>query len=183
MKAVDITYFVYGTTPDNEQGKASGQADIGLSRLGIKQSHELKELIGDRKFDAVFCSDLKRAVNTARIVFGKAIQDKRLREIDYGDLTQTDKSKFEGRMADYVDSPYPNGESYRDVERRIKSFLEEVSEKYAGKHIAIVSHQAPQLALDVLLKGKSWEQAIREDWRKPSGWRPGWEYRLEEGKL
>jgi hypothetical protein len=35
------------------------------------------------------------------------------------------------------------------------------------------------LALDVLLKGKTWKQAIDEDWRKGKAWQPGWDYVLE----
>ena len=55
-----ITYFVHGTTVDNEQKLASGQADAKLSKLGIEQSKKLGEQVNE-KFDAVFCSDLSRA--------------------------------------------------------------------------------------------------------------------------
>ena len=58
-------------------------------------------------------------------------------------------------------------------------FLEYLKQNYNGKHIAIVAHQAPQLALDVLLKNKTWEQAIKEDWRHSKAWQPGWEYIVE----
>jgi hypothetical protein len=37
---------------------------------------------------------------------------------------------------------------------------------------------SPQLALDALLKGKTWQQAIDEDWRKVKAWQPGWEHEL-----
>jgi broad specificity phosphatase PhoE len=47
----------------------------------------------------------------------------------------------------------PNGESYEMVKKRIDSFLTDIKRDYDGKHIAIVGHKAPQLALDVLLKG------------------------------
>jgi len=81
-------------------------------------------------------------------------------------------------MKKYVEVPFPNGESYRDAEQRMNSFLEYLKESYDDKHIAIVAHQAPQLALDVLLKGKTWEQAIDEDWRNTKSWQPGWEYEV-----
>ena len=29
---------------------------------------------------------------------------------------------------------------------------------------------------DVILKDKSWRQAIVEDWRLTKSWKPGWEY-------
>ena len=54
----------------------------------------------------------------------------------------------------------------------------EYQEKYNGKHIAIVAHKAPQLAIQVLTQGKTWQQAIEEDWRKTKAWKPGWEYTI-----
>ena len=42
-----------------------------------------------------------------------------------------------------------------------------------------MGHQAPQLALEVLLNGKTWEQAFADDWRKTKAWKPGWEYELK----
>ena len=54
-----ITYFVHGTTTDNEKGISTGQVPGELSKLGIKQSKELSEHIGYKKFEAIFSSDLK----------------------------------------------------------------------------------------------------------------------------
>ena len=39
-----------------------------------------------------------------------------------------------------------------------------------------MAHKAPQFAFQVLTQGKTWEQAIEEDWRKTKSWQPGWEY-------
>jgi broad specificity phosphatase PhoE len=180
--SVRITYFVHGTTTDNEQGLATGQAPGELSELGIRQSKELPGLIGDRRFDVVFCSDLKRAIDSAGISFGKRyriIQDRRLRECNYGDFTRKPAKEFKSNMKEYIHKPFLNGESYKDVERRIGDFLRFLKEEYDGKSVAIVAHQAPQLALDVLLKNKTWEQAIDEYWGKTGSWQPGWEYVLE----
>src|SRR3989344_8407092 len=87
--SVAITYFVHGTTIDNEEGISSGCSDAELSELGKKQSEDLIEKIKDKKFDVVFCSDLKRAVDSANITFGKSVEiikDVRLRECNYGDF-------------------------------------------------------------------------------------------------
>lgn len=67
--AVTITYFVHGTTLDNEQHISSGWSDVALSPLGIQQSKDLKNLIKEKHFDVVFCSDLKRAVDSAELAF------------------------------------------------------------------------------------------------------------------
>jgi broad specificity phosphatase PhoE len=184
MKIV-ITYFIHGTTVDNEKGVASGWADAELSEKGKKQSIELKDLIKNKRFNVVFCSDLRRAVDSAKLTFGdsvKIIQDKRLREVNYGNLTRENSKKVESLMIKHLSEPFPNGESYKDVEKRMRSFLSDLMKNYAGKNVAIFSHRAPQLALDVIINKKTWEQALKEDWRlkKPKEWKHGWNYVLSD---
>ena len=177
--SVKITYFVHGTTTDNENHIATGWAPGKLSELGIQQSKELRQQASRLYFDVVFCSDLKRAVDSASLAFGglyEIIQDERLRECNYGDWNQKEKT---WKISDFVDEPYPNGESYRDVERRVADFLGFLRENYDGKRVAIVAHQGPQLALEVLTKKRTWEQAIADDWRRTKSWQPGWEYVLD----
>lgn len=62
----------------------------------------------------------------------------------------------------------------------MRDFCEYLKTNYNEKHIAIVAHQAPQLALEVILKNKTWEQAIAEDWRNTKSWQPGWEYEIKD---
>ena len=179
--AVYITYFVHGTTIDNKKEISSGWYDVELSEKGIQQSIDLKDQIKDQKFDVVFCSDLKRAVQSAELTFKGAVlivPDKRLRECNYGDFNAKPSSIVEPMQEKNTTNRFPNGESYEDVKSRIADFLEYLKKNYDGKSIAIVAHKAPQLALDVLLKGKTWEQTFAEDWRKTKSWQPGWEYKL-----
>lgn len=177
-----ITYFVHGATVDNERGISSGWFDVGLSESGMKKSIELKEKIMGKKFDIVFCSDLKRAVDSAKLTFDgevKIILDARLRECNYGEYNGQLSSIVEPMQEKLITEQFPGGESYEDVEKRVFLFLEFLKTNYNGKSIAIVAHKGPQLALDVLLKGKTWQEAFREDWRKIKAWKPGWEYILE----
>lgn len=176
--AVRITYFVHGTTTDNEAGLATGWLQGALSDLGLEQAKELGKQVADQTFDAFISSDLQRAMESAIFGFAKKYAfnfDKRLRECNYGDYNGQDES-FKADMKPYIEVPFPSGESYRDVERRIHSLLDELSQDYQGKHIALMAHQAPQLALEVLLNHKSWEQAITDDWRHTKSWQAGWEY-------
>ena len=180
--SVKITYFVHGTTTDNEKDLATGWLPGELSTLGIQQAKELGNFVSGKNFDAVFCSDLKRAVDSAELGFGnkyKIIEDARLRECNYGDWNGNLTEFKDGKMDKYITDRFPNGESYRDVEKRLSDFLKTLRENYQGKEIAVVAHQGPQLALDVLIKGKTWEEAIREDWRNAHAWKPGWEYELD----
>jgi len=177
--SIHITYFVHGTTTDNEEGISSGWKDVALSELGVRQSEELREKTKGKTFDVVFCSDLKRAFDSATITWGdscRIIQDPRLRECDYGDLNGAASDVVEPLQERAVVVPMPNGESYEMVKARVASFLADLKKDYDGKSIAIVAHKAPQLALDVLLKGLTWEAAFASDWRKTKSWKPGWEY-------
>jgi broad specificity phosphatase PhoE len=183
---VSVTYFVHGATKDNERHIASGWSDVGLSMLGKRQSVELRDKIKGKNFDVVFCSDLKRSVDSARLAFGGSvpvIKDRRLRECNYGDMNGEDSGRVESMMPGSIDRPFPNGESYKDVENRTRDFLRDLLERYPERSVAIVAHRAPQLALDVILKGKTWEQAMKEDWRLRREWKPGWSYVLKEDSL
>lgn len=174
--SVKFTYFTHGTTTDNEKGFSTGWAPGELSALGKKQAHDLKPL---QRFDAVFSSDLKRAVDSAQLIFPNQniIQDKRLRECDYGELTQ--KPENQVNYQEHINQPFPNGESLKDVEKRIQEFLDFLKNNYSNKHLAIISHKAPQLAFEVLINNKTWPQSISQDWRNTKSWQPGWEYELK----
>ena len=177
-----IMYFVHGTTTDNASKLCSGWKEAMLNDLGREQARNLGKTSLERndKFDIVFTSDLKRAVESSNIAFPQyeKIQDRRLRECNYGDLDGEHKSLVV--YQDHITDDFPNGESLKDVETRIRSFIQDVKEKYNGKTIAIVAHRAPQLALEVILNNITWEEAIANDWRKKGDWKPGWEYIIND---
>lgn len=177
-----ITYFVHGTTTDNEQNISSGWSDVKLSELWIQQSIALKNQVDITHFDVVFCSDLKRSIHSAKLTFENIvpiIADARLRECNYGDLNGKSSEIVEPMQEENITRAFANGESYEDVKARIANFLQFLKINYSGKSVAIVAHKAPQLALDVLIGWKTWEQAFANDWRKKKEWKPGWEYILQ----
>ena len=174
---VKIIYFVHGTTTDNAEHKSTGWIPGVLTEKGIKQSIDLKEQINLDEIDLVISSDLQRAIDSADYTF-KGLKDiyhdERIRECNYGDLNGEDASLVV--YEDHITNPFPNGESLKDVEARVRDFCNYLVENYDGKTVALVAHKAPQLALEVITKGITWEEAIANDWRKIKAWRPGWEY-------
>ena len=178
--AVKIMYFVHGTTTDNAAKLCSGWKEAMLNDIGKEQALNLGTVSKDRgdKFDVVFTSDLQRAIDSSDIAFPQyeKIRDARLRECNFGDLDGEHKSLVV--YEEHINDPFPNGESLKDVEKRVRDFVLEVKEKYDGKTIAIVAHRAPQLALEVISKNISWEEANQSDWRKTGYWQPGWEYEI-----
>jgi probable phosphoglycerate mutase len=82
-----ITIARHGETAWSRAGRFQGLADIGLSRRGRAQAHQLAQsLVGD--YSAVWSSDLRRARATAAPIaarFAVSVRiDRRLREIDVG---------------------------------------------------------------------------------------------------
>jgi valyl-tRNA synthetase len=177
-KPVVIRFYTHGTTIDNEKDLSSGHHDSPLSPLGITQSHELKELVRKERFDVVFCSDLDRAVQTAKIAFEGTtlVIDPRLRELNYGKWNGKPKAKVDPFKVQHIVEPFPQGESYLQSTERINAFLADVAKQHPGKRIAIIGHRATQYALESLLNGKPLLTAVTEPW----AWQPGWDYLLEE---
>src|SRR3990167_524610 len=132
--SIHITYFVHGTTIDNEKEISSGWSDVALSELGVKQSIELKEKTKNKKFDVVFCSDLKRAHDSAMLAWKgvyEIILDARLRECNYGTLNGAPSAIVEPMQErECITNKFPNGESYQDVKVRISDFLEFLKKNY-----------------------------------------------------
>ena len=177
-----IIYYVHGTTFDNASKKCSGWKQVELNDLGKEQAINLGKNT-PYKFDVLFTSDLIRAKESAKLAFPKlqSIEDKRLRECNYGDLDGEDKNQI--IYEDHINNPFPNGESLKDVEKRLRDFFKYVKENYKDKTIGIIAHRAPQLAIEVITKNISWEEANANDWRKTGAWQPGWEYCLKDSDL
>ena len=177
--SLEIMYFVHGTTYDNAKSKCSGWKQVELNELGREQAINLGKNT-NYKFDLLFTSDLIRAIESANLAWPEVnkLMDERLRECNYGEYDGEDKSLV--IYEKYIDNPFPNGESLKDVEERIRSFINFLKDNYKGRKIGIVAHRASQLALEVITKNITWKEAIERDWRKTKAWQPGWKYVLED---
>ena len=175
---IKIIYFVHGTTTDNASKLCSGWKEAMLNDLGKEQAKNLGNVVREKgiKFDQLFTSDLKRAIDSSNIAFPEynRITDNRLRECNYGELDGESKNLV--IYEEHISDKFPSGESLIDVENRMREFIDLLKVNYEGKTIGIVAHRAPQLALEVITKEISWEEAINCDWRKTGDWQPGWEY-------
>ena len=174
--AVDLVYETHSISLDNERGIATGWLPGELSPTG----RQLAAAMGQRRraepVDAVFCSDLARAVETATIAFADSgiaiIQDVRLRECNYGSLNGMPTAQLAAERSRHIDVPYPDGQSYRDVVEQMRAFLRELASNWDGKHVVMVSHSANRWALQCLLEGARLEDLVDA----PFNWQEGWRY-------
>ncbi|MFD0269427.1 histidine phosphatase family protein [Streptomyces sp. NPDC127106] len=176
--AVDIVFETHSLTEDNERGIATGLLPGRLSAAGRRLAAELGERRRDDGLAAVFVSDLHRAVETADIAFaGSPVpvhRDPRLRECDYGTLNGRPVADLAGRRARHVDTPFPGGQSYRQVIEATADFLRDLAAARGGQRVLLISHSANKWALDCLLRGASIEDLVDA----PFDWREGWHYTL-----
>lgn len=172
-----IVFEPHATTPDNERKIASGHYDVALSEAGISQAKALGKRRCNEHFDVVFCSDLTRAYETAKLAFGNKfpiIQDERLRECNYGNFEHKPNIEVEAERPHRIDQPFPNGESYEQRSQAMKRFLQELFHHYSGKRALIIGHRATQYGLERWVAGKPLEEIVSAPWH----WQPGWTYTL-----
>lgn len=176
--AVRLVYETHSVTVDNEAGIATGWLPGQLSALGLRTARDLGARRRDDGVDAVFTSDLRRAVQTAEIAFDGTgipiIQDRRLRETDYGDWNGTPIPRLDAERLAHVDVPFPNGESWRQAADRTIDLLRELAREWDGKRIVLIGHSAQRYALRELCEGVPLAEAVIA----PFDWQEGWEYLL-----
>ena len=169
-----LIYETHSTTLDNERGVATGWLPGELSAAGQRESVELGQR--RRGVDAVFSSDLHRAIHTVELaaIDAPRFQDWRLRECNYGDLNGAPRERLEPRRQ-YVDTPFPGGgQSYRQVLNLTASFLADLKSLYADHTVLVVAHSANRWAIQHLIDGTPLEDLVDA----PFDWQPGWEYEI-----
>lgn len=171
--AVQLVYETHATSTDNEDGVATGWLPGRLSELGRRQARELGERRRGDGLDAVFVSDLRRAVETARIAFPGGSppirQDVRLRECDYGVLNGSSAALVAARRTRHIDEPFPGGQSYRQVVAATSAFLSDLVTEWDGGRVLVIAHSANRWALEHLLAGAALSELLAD----PPPWRPG----------
>jgi broad specificity phosphatase PhoE len=181
---ITLVFETHATTTDNESGFATGHLPGTLSDAGRAQARELGERRRVDRIDAVYVSDLRRAVETAELAFADGRlpvhQDSRLRECDYGQLNGRAVTEIDAGRSRRITTPFPGGESYRQAVQRMEAFLRDLAAVHGdGQRLLLIGHRATRWALDCLLGGASLEALVEE----PFAWRPGWEYVLPAGLM
>jgi probable phosphoglycerate mutase len=152
---MSFTRFVilrHGETEWNSVNREMGQLDSPLTSLGLNQAERLADRLAGFHFDALYSSDLGRAVQTAAVIAGKCSQeivyDVRLRERHMGVFQgytaaesevrfPADRAAYQQKDVNYV---IPGGESAAQRLHRTVACLEELAGRYPGKTIVVITH-------------------------------------------
>jgi probable phosphoglycerate mutase len=154
----------HGATASSAEDRFAGASDVELSAEGRSQAERLSRRLADDRIRAVYCSPLRRTVDTAAILAGPhglspASRDG-LREIAHGrweGLRRADvEARFPAEYAAWEADPFTvapeGGESGLNVLARALPVIREIVLAHAGENVVVVSHKATlRLVLSSLL--------------------------------
>src|SRR4051794_7041171 len=88
-QATAVVLVRHGETEWNRQGRTLGQTDVPLNSTGHRQAAEIADRLATMRIEAVYSSDLRRALETATAIakmHDLAVHpDRCLREADLGE--------------------------------------------------------------------------------------------------
>jgi broad specificity phosphatase PhoE len=135
--------------PDRFHG---AESDVGLGARGRQQAESVARTLAVLRPDALYCSAMRRAVETAEPI-GRACglvpsRVESLHERRMGTLSGRPKSEGtdaydEARarwMAGDLDYTHPGGESYADIRRRAVPAIEALAARHPGRTIVVIAH-------------------------------------------
>ena len=138
----------HGETEWSADGRLNGWQDVPLNGRGRAQARAVAARLRGQRFTATWSSDLQRAIETARMAWSEPRIDRRLRELDFGEL--------EGRRWDELDADTqrgltgfdqfaaPGGESTASLRSRVMGFIGGLD---AGDHLVFTHGGVMRLLL------------------------------------
>lgn len=165
MKMTKMIFVRHGQSEANLAHVFAGHSDTVLTELGKRQAERTALFLKDYKIDAIYASDLTRAMQTA-IPTAKSqgvgiVPREELREIYAG---AWENLPYETLMRDFSDSyamwrndcgrAHPeNGESVIALSERIYREVDRIACMHRGQCVAIFSHATPIRLLRALWEG------------------------------
>ncbi len=139
----------HGETEWNHTKRAQGQADIDLNARGHEQAVQAAAEMSNIPVVAVYSSDMKRAVDTARPIADthgvELILDAAFREIDQGEWEGLHVDEIKKRWPEMWGparhyNARPGGESPQQVRVRALEGVRRIMERHPEGNVVIVSH-------------------------------------------
>jgi len=144
--------FRHGRTHDNVDGEFSGWRDTRLVKSGVDDARIVAERLKKKKFQVAFHTRLVRSKQTLKEVLKFhpeckiILEDDRMIERNYGDLNGlTHLSIVKKKGPELYDkwhrgwnSRPPRGESFADIEKRVKSFIKDLKKFMRKNEVDVV---------------------------------------------
>ena len=149
----------HGETIDNVRQIMQGQTQGQLTEEGVRQAETVRDQLCDVPFGAIIASDLKRSVDTARIIAKphglEVIQTPLLRERDWGGFT----GRF---IPDLKGEVWPDDiGTLENLLSRAGEFIAYVKRTFPGKKVLAVGHGIMNKAVQAVYYGKTMSEVQR----------------------
>ena len=152
---IKIMLVRHGVTDWNAKGKIQGQSDTQLAPDGVHQARLLTAHFPFDIVDAIYSSDLHRAMTTAEVIASRfnleIIPVKEFREINFGiwegrtfeEMAKEDPVEFKKFFLQPDMLLIKDGETFAELQNRAMTTLKRIVHDIGdNKHIVIVTHGA-----------------------------------------
>ena len=155
----------HGQSQGNAEGRFGGHTDTPLSPRGRRQAEATARALASEKFDAIYSSDLPRAIETAtplaNLTGAPLETTEALRERSVGvmegltfeEAAERHPEQYQALLRRDFDHVLLGGESYRQTLDRASRQLDEAIEKHQGGRIALFAHTGTICILILHLMG------------------------------
>jgi alpha-ribazole phosphatase len=162
----------HGDSRQDQVKRYIGRTDLPLNAAGRAQARALQKNLAGIPFRRIFSSDLRRCMETARIIAapqGKSIRRlPAMREIDLGEwdgksmasIRRRFPEEFQRRGLDLAGFQPPGGESFKDLQDRVVPvFLEVISQ--SGGALLLVAHAGVNRAILCHVLGRPLDELFK----------------------
>lgn len=166
MAAISPTLVIlarHGESDWNAAGRFQGQADRPLTPRGRRQAQELAARLAHVPLDAIYASDLRRALDTAKAIARARELEvetvRELREVDVGSWSGLTRDEAERRFPEgylrWLDwgNGWDDGETYEEMGARVVEAVRRLAVRHPEGRILVVSHGGSLRALHAAATG------------------------------
>jgi len=167
-----IILIRHGETRSNVQKIYAGWTDCPLNKKGRWQARKARKYLSKYAVSKVYSSDLKRAVEFAKLAFkDTAVKKMRdLREVNFGafegmkheEILKKFPRHYKTWLSDLRNTTIPKGESLIHLAKRVRRSLKKMISDNKNKTFAVVTHAGPlKIILGDIIKPKSfWDITV-----------------------
>jgi len=163
----------HGRTKLYKNDRFWGSTDVSLSDIGISQAERLRDRLANETINSVYTSTLSRTRLTAKIITsGRNLDIQEQEELCECNFGYAEGLTFDEITVQYPElaqvlrgldtcAQFPGGESFNELDSRVKKFLEQMDNREDKGTILIVAHASPLKIMLCHMLG-----IAVENWRK-----------------
>lgn len=176
-KTTKLLIVRHGQSVGNLTRRFLGRTDLDLTETGREQARLTGELLKNEKIDCAFSSPLRRAIDTCRAITAfhpnleieiepliAEIYAGKWENMPFSEIAEKYETEFGIWKDDIGNAVCTDGESLKEVYKRVSDALEEIVRENAGKTVLLTSHGAAIRSMTTYMSGLPVERMKEIDW-------------------